>query len=72
MEIFKEDSIEDEELILVKASAQLLSDLETALPRLLWKLDDNGATRAHRFVRQKDLDLVLNLVCVQNPISDCY
>lgn len=66
------DSLDDEELILVKASAQLLLDLETALPRILWKLDDNGATRAHRLVRQKDLDLVLNLVCWQTLISDCF
>jgi len=58
-------SEEDDDLELVKASAVLLSDLETALPKLLWKSYENGFShrRVHTRVKKRDLDFVIKLVC---------
>lgn len=51
----------DDELKLMRASAGLLSDLQVALSRLLWKRGDKG--RVHHLVRSRDLDHVIQLVC---------
>ena len=55
---------DDADLKLVKASATLLSDLEDALPKLLWRPSKNatGKGRVHTQVKRKDLDNVLKLV----------
>ena len=55
---------DDDDLKLVKASAGLLSDLESALPRLLWRPAKNGNHRGcvHTQIKQRDLDYVLKLV----------
>lgn len=49
---------EDDDLGLVRASASLFADLQSSLPKLVWK--SNG--RAHRFIRLRDLEYVINLV----------
>ncbi|KAI4756293.1 hypothetical protein E4T52_11608 [Aureobasidium sp. EXF-3400] len=49
----------DDELQLMRASAGLLSDLQVALSKLLWK---RGAKRVHQLVRTRDLDHVIQLV----------
>lgn len=54
-----ENTDEDEELKLIKASAGLLTDLEHGLHRLLFK---PGMRKAHTRVKQRDLDHVVNLV----------
>ncbi|KAK5121521.1 hypothetical protein LTR85_005354 [Meristemomyces frigidus] len=55
---------EDAELKLVKASATLLADLESALPKLLWRPSKTGTGhgRVHTRVKQKDLDFVIKLI----------
>lgn len=53
------DSEEDEDLNLVRASASLLSDLETSLPKLLW---NSKRGRVHRYVRLPDLTYITGLV----------
>ncbi|KAK5132295.1 hypothetical protein LTR08_009203 [Meristemomyces frigidus] len=55
---------DDADLKLVKASATLLSDLEDALPKLLWRAskDGTGTGRVHARVKRKDLDNVLKLI----------
>lgn len=67
---------DDEDLKLVKASAGLLSDLETALPKLLWKRvkTDNENRRVHSQVKQRDLDYVIRLVLLSYQVSrqDAY
>lgn len=57
-------SEEDDDLKLVKASAVLLSDLETAIPKLLWKPSKNGLNhgRVHSRVKKQDLDFIIKLV----------
>ncbi|KAH0385133.1 cell morphogenesis protein-like protein, partial [Aureobasidium melanogenum] len=50
----------DEELQLMRASAELLSDLQAALSKLLWKRGDKG--RVHHLVRSRDLDHVIQLI----------
>lgn len=63
-----ETTDEDEDLLLVKASAGLLADLERDLPKLLWKPSDNGPSTStnrghvHTQVRHKDLSYIINLV----------
>jgi hypothetical protein len=61
-----EHNEEDDDLKLAKASAGLLADLESCLPKLLWKPSrkDGERGRVHSHVRRKDLDYVINLVCV--------
>lgn len=62
---------EDYELKLVKASATLIADLEDALPKLLWKPAKSGNSRkVHTQVRRRDLDRVINLVCVLASTSN--
>ena len=59
---------EDDDLQLVRASAGLLLDLETHLPKLLWKPSDKGTSSSdvhgpvHTRVRHKDLAYIINLV----------
>lgn len=54
---------EDDDLKLVKASAGLLSDLESALPKLLWKPSKDGSHgRVHTQTWRRDLDYVIRLV----------
>ena len=50
----------DDDLQLMRASAGLLSDLQIALSKLLWKRRDKG--RVHHLVRSRDLDHVVQLV----------
>jgi len=60
-----ETAEDDGELGLVKASANLLSDLEIALPKLLWRPGGTPSARGgrvHSKVKQQDLDYVLQLV----------
>ena len=63
-----ESADDDEDLKLIKASAALLTDLEDALPKLLWKRAGRGQDygRVHSQVRQQDLDHVIKLV--RNPM----
>ena len=59
------EGVDDEDdLKLVKASAGLLSDLETALPKLLWKPSNTGSghRRVHSQVKRRDLEYVIKLV----------
>jgi hypothetical protein len=55
---------DEDDFKLVKASAGLLSDLEAALPKLLWKASKNtsDARRVHTEVKQRDLDYSIRLV----------
>lgn len=53
---------EDDELQLIRASPGLLSDLQTALSKLLWK--QGGQNRVHQLVRLRDLDHVIRLVYI--------
>ncbi|KAH0174553.1 cell morphogenesis protein-like protein, partial [Aureobasidium melanogenum] len=57
----------DDELQLMRASAELLSDLQTALSKLLWKRGDKG--RVHHLVRSRDLDHVIQLVFFIEPFQ---
>jgi tubulin-specific chaperone D len=59
-----ENTDEEDDLKLVKASAGLLVDLETSLPKLFWKPSKNGHGRGtlHKTVKQRDLSYVINLV----------
>ena len=50
----------DDDLQLMRASAGLLSNLQVALTKLLWK---RGDKRVHHLVRVRDLDHVIQLVC---------
>ena len=50
----------DDNLQLMRASAGLLSNLQVALTKLLWK---RGDKRVHHLVRVRDLDHVIQLVC---------
>ena len=50
----------DDELQLMRASAGLLSDLQAALSKLLWKRGHKD--RVHHLVRSRDLDHVIQLV----------
>lgn len=54
----------DDELQLMRASAGLLSDLQIALSKLLWK---RGAKRVHQLVHTRDLDHVIQLVHLLSP-----
>ena len=61
-----EGNDEDEDVKLARASAGLLSDLESCLQKVLWKKSAQNTTthgRVHSRVRQKDLDYIINLVC---------
>lgn len=59
-----ENTADDDDLKLVKASAGLLSDLESALPRILWRPSDaaNQRSRVHTRVKQQDIDYVVRLI----------
>ncbi|CAD0095047.1 unnamed protein product, partial [Aureobasidium vineae] len=50
----------DDDLQLMRASAGLLSGLQIALSKLLWKRGDEG--RVHHLVRSRDLDHVIQLI----------
>lgn len=60
-----EQNDEDDDIKLAKASAGLLADLESCLPKVLWKPSRTNAERGrvHSHVRRKDLDYIINLVC---------
>lgn len=55
---------EEDDVELAKASVGLLADLESQVPKLLWKkLKSDGVRGAvHSCVRQRDLDYVIRLV----------
>ncbi|EMC91636.1 hypothetical protein BAUCODRAFT_116501 [Baudoinia panamericana UAMH 10762] len=55
---------EEDDVKLIKASASLLSDLESALPLLLWRpaATAAGKQRVHTRVKQRDLDYVIKLI----------
>lgn len=55
-----ENADEDEDLKLLKASPGLLAELESSIPRLLFKSPSKH--RAHTRVKKRDLDNVVNLV----------
>ncbi|GAB7330998.1 hypothetical protein MBLNU13_g02503t1 [Cladosporium sp. NU13] len=61
-----EGNDEDEDVKLARASAGLLSDLESCLQKVLWKKlaqnDTAAHGRVHSRVRQKDLDYIINLI----------
>ncbi|KAH0297034.1 cell morphogenesis protein-like protein, partial [Aureobasidium melanogenum] len=57
----------DDELQLMRASAELLSDLQAALSKLLWKRGDKG--RVHHLVRSRDLNHVIQLVFFIEPFQ---
>lgn len=60
-----EGTDDDADLKLVKASAGLLFDLESALPRVLWRRPKPGheaAGRVHTQVQRQDLDYILKRV----------
>ena len=62
------DEVEDEDdLKLVKASTVLLTELEDALPKLLWKRPRAEGTynKVHSLVRRHDLDYVIKRVRLQ-------
>jgi hypothetical protein len=58
---------DEDDLKLAKQSAGLLSDLEAALPRVLWKASKNSGNvpRVHTQVKRRDLDYVIRLVRLQ-------
>ena len=55
---------DDDDVKLMQASAALLSDLESALPKILWRPSTSGSDRirVHTRVRQRDLEHVIKLV----------
>lgn len=55
---------DENDLKLIKASANFLSDLQTSLPTLLWKSPRSGPARrrVHRQVRRRDLDYVIRSI----------
>lgn len=59
-----ESNDDDADLQLIKASSTLLSDLQDALPKILWRPSktDSAPGRVHSQVRQRDLDYILQLV----------
>ena len=61
-----ETAEDEDDLKLVQASAGLLSDLEVALPKLLWNPSKTGSShgRVHTQVKRRDLDHVIELVRV--------
>jgi hypothetical protein len=54
----------DDDLQLIRASAGLLSDLQSALSKLLWKSGGAQGRRVHHLVRLRDLEHVIQLVCL--------
>lgn len=66
-----ENSEEEDDLKLVKASASLLADLENALPKLLSKPAKSGSgRRLHTRVKRRDLDYVTRLVLYSKHVLD--
>jgi hypothetical protein len=61
-----EHNEEDDDIKLAKASAGLLADLESCLPKVLWKPSRTKAERGrvHSNVRRKDLDYIISIVCL--------
>jgi len=63
-----EHNEEDDDVKLARASAGLLADLESCLPKVLWKPTPTRTNakrgRVHSHVRCKDLDYLINLVCM--------
>ncbi|RMY14724.1 hypothetical protein D0868_01291 [Hortaea werneckii] len=59
-----EGNDDDTDLQLIKASSTLLSDLQDALPKALWRPSrtDSARGRVHSQVRQRDLDYILKLI----------
>jgi hypothetical protein len=62
---------EDDDLKLQRASAYLLSDLETLIPRLLWR-SQHGETpgRVRQQAREVDMYRACALVSPQIPVSE--
>ncbi|KAG8630486.1 hypothetical protein KVT40_002105 [Elsinoe batatas] len=56
------DNDGDNDLRLIKASAQLLSDIECAIPRIFWKTTLASTQTVHRYVRLGDLDRLTTLI----------
>ena len=68
------DNGEDEDdLKLVRASASLLSDLEAALPKVLWKPGKTSAQHGHvhKQVKQRDINYILRLVLKTTSLLYC-
>ena len=63
---------EEDDLKLVRASVGLLSDLEAALPKVLWKSKRGShGGRVHTQVKRRDLEYVFKLVrCDNSKLSD--
>ena len=60
---------EEDDLKLVRASVGLLSDLEAALPKVLWKSERGSHRgRVHTQVKRRDLEYVIKLVRCDNSI----
>ena len=55
---------EDDDLLLQRASAYLLENLKSSLPRLLWKRSGKGASQrqVHRWARPRILDRIVTYV----------
>jgi hypothetical protein len=56
------DNVEDEDLKLIKASAQMLDDLEQGLGNLLRNANASKTRRVHRHVRKRDLRRMVDCV----------
>lgn len=61
-----EPTEDDEDLVLARASANLLADLEQDLPKLLWKRsrphEIKNHRRVHTHVKRRDRGHIINLV----------
>ncbi|KAK4574838.1 hypothetical protein LTR86_001680 [Recurvomyces mirabilis] len=59
-----EGTEDDEDLKLIQASVGLLSDLQDALPKILWRSNAAGGEHGpvHAQVRQRDLDYAIRLI----------
>ncbi|GAM85092.1 hypothetical protein ANO11243_030950 [Dothideomycetidae sp. 11243] len=56
------DADDQDDALVVKASATLLHDLEAALPKILWKHQHGRALRVHRYVKWRALDHLIGLI----------
>lgn len=65
-----ENNEDEDDVKLARASAGLLADLEASLPKLLWKASPTPSAkrRVHSCLRRRDLDYVLDLVCLISTI----
>ena len=61
---------DDDDLKLFQASASLLSDLEHALPKVLWKRSKGTIRGAvHSSIKRPDLDYLITLVRPPGPAT---